>query len=395
MLNILTFTTLYPNAAQPVHGIFVENRLRQLVATKKATVAVVAPVPWFPFRSALFGRYAAYASAPDQEVRHGIVVHHPRYPVIPKIGMNVAPRLLYLGTQALVARELESGRGCDVIDAHYLYPDGVTAAMLAAKLGLPFVMTARGSDVNIIPHYPIARRQIAWALSRAAALITVSQDLKTGLARLGAPEDKITVLRNGVDLDLFQPRPRDGARMRLRLHRRTLLSVGNLVPLKGHDLTIKAVATIPDVDLLIVGTGPERGKLVALVHQLGIAGRVRFLGQVQHDLLPEIYSAADALVHASSHEGWPNVLLEANACGTPVVATDVGSAREIINNPGSGILTARRSVDAIASAIRAILAHLPSRDATRHHALQFSWGNTSEGQLHLFSSIAEHRRRAH
>src|SRR5215510_12028329 len=95
-LRVLTVTTLYPNSAQPSHGVFVESRLRQLVATGSVEACVVAPVPWFPFRQAMFGRYARYATVPRFEVRHGISVAHPRYLVIPKAGATVAPFLLGL-----------------------------------------------------------------------------------------------------------------------------------------------------------------------------------------------------------------------------------------------------------------------------------------------------------
>ena len=96
-LRVLTFTTLYPNAAKPNHGVFVENRLRQTLARHDLRSTVVAPVPFFPFTAEMFGAYARFARAPELEVRHGVEVHHPRYLSIPKIGMNVAATLLYRG----------------------------------------------------------------------------------------------------------------------------------------------------------------------------------------------------------------------------------------------------------------------------------------------------------
>src|SRR5206468_2722047 len=121
-MRILSFTTLYPNAMQPIHGVFVENRLRHLAAAG-AEVKVVAPVPWFPFAGPWAGRYARYAGVPQREKRHGLDVLHPRYPTIPKIGMTIAPILLALSQRPVIAKLLAEGYDFDLIDAHYFYPD--------------------------------------------------------------------------------------------------------------------------------------------------------------------------------------------------------------------------------------------------------------------------------
>ena len=128
MINILTFSTLFPNLAQPVHGIFVENRLRHLVASGNVTARVVAPVPWFPFQGERFGSYAAYAKVPAVEERHGLTIHHPRYPVIPKFGASLAPALMYMFMKPFIAELIRQGNDFDLIDSHYFYPDGVAAA---------------------------------------------------------------------------------------------------------------------------------------------------------------------------------------------------------------------------------------------------------------------------
>jgi glycosyltransferase involved in cell wall biosynthesis len=205
-VRIVTYTTLYPNAAQPTHGVFVENRLRQLMASGETACRVVAPVPFFPFTSPRFGRYADFARAPVWEERHGLTLHHPRYPLIPKIGMHVAPSLLATATLPAVKAAIEALGGADLIDAHYLYPDGVAATMIGRRLGVPVVMTARGNDVSLIPNHPGPKRMILRASQQAAGIITVSAALKDGLIELGANGDRITVLRNGVDLALFRPR---------------------------------------------------------------------------------------------------------------------------------------------------------------------------------------------
>ncbi|HWJ95116.1 MAG TPA: glycosyltransferase, partial [Telluria sp.] len=166
-MKILTFSTLFPNSEKPGHGIFVETRLRHLVASGKVESRVVAPVPWFPLRHERFGSYARFAKVPRQEVRHAIRVTHPRYPVVPKIGMNVAPALLAQSARREIGRILDEGYDFDLIDAHYFYPDGVAAAMLGRYFNKPVVVTARGSDITLFPKYRVPRRMITWAAGRA------------------------------------------------------------------------------------------------------------------------------------------------------------------------------------------------------------------------------------
>ena len=390
-LSILSMTTLYPNAAQPGHGVFVENRLRHLVASGEVALRVVAPVPWFPSGSTRFGRYAAFARAPLQDSRHGIAITHPRYPVIPKVGMTVAPALLYGPLLRHVQALLAAGHRFDLIDAHYFYPDGVAAALVGRRLGKPVVITARGTDLNLIPQHALPRRMIQWAAGQAAGLITVCQALKDVLVDLGVPPERVSVLRNGVDLALFRPAEREPARKALGLTKPTLLSVGHLIERKGHHLVIEALAELPGMDLLIAGEGPERDALERLVERRGLGDRVRLLGAVSHGRLPQIYSAADALVLASSREGWANVLLEAMACGTPVVASNVWGTPEVVAAPAAGTLAAERTPRGVADGIRRLFEVLPDRAATRSYAEQFSWDSTTQGQLDLFRKILEGR----
>ncbi|MGE0668551.1 MAG: glycosyltransferase family 4 protein [Sphingomonadales bacterium] len=385
-MNILSFTTLYPNAAQPVLGVFVENRLRRLAETGRVNLTVVAPVPWFPFASKAFGRYAAYAEVPAHEVRHGIEVFHPRYKVIPKVGMNVAPALLYRGARDLV-RRLAKERGAQLIDAHYFYPDGVAAAKLAGELGLPLVVTARGTDLNLIPQFETPRRLIRQAAEAADAIVTVCDALRQPLLDMGIEPGKITTLRNGVDLGLFRPLDRLAARDRWGADGRTIVSVGGLIERKGHDLAIEALKSVPDSSLLIAGEGEERPALERLIAKLGLSGRVRLVGQVPHEDLPSLYNAADALVLASSREGWANVLLEAMACGTPVVATDVWGTGEVVAAPEGGVLVGERTAAAVAAGLNALFEHPPDRAATRAYAEGFSWEATTAGQLRLFERL--------
>jgi teichuronic acid biosynthesis glycosyltransferase TuaC len=390
-IRLLTFSTLFPHEARPNHGIFVENRLRHLLASGEATSTVLAPVPWFPSRSARFGDWALNARAPAAETRHGIEIRHPRFPVIPKIGMSAAPWLLYRAMVPEVARLLAEGHRFDAIDAHYVYPDGVAATWLGRRFGLPVVITARGTDVNLIPQYTVPRRLIQGAIRDASALVAVSASLKRVLVELGAPEDKVTVLRNGVETDLFKPSAdRNAVRAGLGLRGPTLISVGGLIERKGHHRTIEAMIQLPGFELIIAGEGPERDRLAALIAAHGLGDRVRLLGPLPHTDLPALYGAADASVLASSREGWANVLLESMACGTPVVAANIWGNPEVVQAPAAGVIYEPNTPDGIVAGVRRLFSNLPHRTATRTYAEAFSWDDTTAGQLALFRRVIAH-----
>ena len=262
-LRLLVFSTLFPSASRPGHGIFVRTRLRELMRSHDVQAQVVAPVPWFPFTAACFGEHARMAATPRHEEMDGLSVWHPRYPLPPRIGMNVAPLLLALGSWPTVSRLQRQGFDFDAIDAHYFYPDGVAAALLARWSGRPLTITARGSDVNLIAQYRAPRLMMAWAARQAAACIGVSAALVERLREIGAPAERLHTMRNGVDLERFAPLERMPARAALGLQGQPLLlMVGHLVDHKGPQLAIEALdrlrSAFPGAHLCIVGDGPQR-----------------------------------------------------------------------------------------------------------------------------------------
>jgi glycosyltransferase involved in cell wall biosynthesis len=386
-MKLLTFSTLFPNTERPGHGIFVETRLRHLMASGEVDARVVAPVPWFPSRHPRFGAYARFAKVPRDETRFGIDVEHPRYALLPKMGMTLAPFLLAHAVKPVLRRIIDDGYDFDAIDAHYFYPDGVAAVMLGWHFNKPVVITARGSDITLLPRHRLPRKMIQWAAKKAAGIVTVCEALRTEIITLGVEATRVVSLRNGVDLALFRPVDREAVRAKLQMHQFTLLSVGNLAPVKSHDLTISALALLPDVRLMIAGSGPELPRLQALAAQLHVADRVTFLGALPQEALRNFYGASDALVLASSREGWANVLLESMACGTPVIASNVWGTPEVVAQADAGILMPERTAAGVAAAVNALRAHYPDRAATRRYAERFSWDETTAGQLSLFRNI--------
>jgi teichuronic acid biosynthesis glycosyltransferase TuaC len=389
-MRILTFTNLYPNSMQPRHGIFVEQRLKHLLADGQLQARVVAPVPWFPLHGRLFGSWGEFAGIARLEERDGVDVYHPRYPVIPKVGMSVAPILMAMATKGLLKRIISHGYDFDLIDAHYFYPDGVAAVILGRWLHKPVVISARGTDINLLPNYAAPRRWIRWAVDECDAIITVSRSLKNRLRDLGTSESKVTVLRNGVDLEMFRPLDRREVRGQLGIAGALLLSVGNLVEPKGHDLAIRALTGIPEAKLIIIGRGPAGRSLRALAAALGVGDRVGFIDNLPQAELVRYYNAADALVLASVSEGMPNVVLESIACGTPVVATGTGGAMEIITVPEAGELMRERTSLALVDAFRCLYERAPNRSLTRRYAQLFSWADVVRDQLTLYAKVAPH-----
>jgi glycosyltransferase involved in cell wall biosynthesis len=378
----LVISNLYPSAEFPGRGVFTEHRLRNLVKSGRVETRVLCPLPWFPSKSERFGQYGAFARVARHDRRHGIDITYPKYPVVPKVGTAVSGLFMALSLLAAIRSQVRAGYQFDVIDAYYFYPDGVAAAIVGAWLRKPVVITAYGSDLNVLPNHPLVRAQIRWAAARASAITTVCGALKNVLIDLGTPADKVHVVLHGVDLDLFRPADdRVALRQRLGLSGPVCLSVGNLVELKGHDLTIKALGLMPEGVLLIAGDGPEAGSLRALVAREGLNDRVRFLGRLSQQELVEYYCAADAFVLSSSREGIANVIMESMACGTPVVATAVGGAPEVITVPEAGVLVGQRTPEAIADAIGRLLAALPAREATRRFAERFTWADTTRDHL--------------
>lgn len=385
-LKILTATTLFPNSMQASHGIFVETRLRRLLADGRVQARVLAPVPWAPPGVAR-PDWVKLRQVPEQERRNGIDVRHPRYLVIPKVGMNLAPHTLFSAMKREFLKYLEAGEKFDVIDAHYFYPDGIAAVWLGKAFNIPVTITARGTDINLIPEYARPRRLILQAARDAGAMITVCQALKDRLIELGAPADKITVLRNGVDLQIFRVEDRAQMRAKWGVDGLVLASVGHLIERKGHDLAIAALPQLAGATLLIVGAGPEREALEKLAGRIGVRDRVRFLGVLDQNALREIYNCVDALILASSREGWANVLLEAMACGTPVVASSVWGTPEVVAAPEAGLLIKSRDAASIAEAVKQLYENPPDRAATRRYAEKFDWQPTTDGQVAIFRAL--------
>lgn len=391
-MKILTVTTLFPYANNPKHGVFIETRLRHLkLHFPDVEIKVIAPVPWFPLRQKMFGSYASYASAPLREERFGMEVYHPRFLVLPKVGMTLTPHTLASTIYRQAKQLIKQGFDFDIIDGHYFYPDGVAIARAAKQLGKPFTVTARGTDINLIPQYAKPKKDIQAVLHHSDHNMAVCEALRQEMINLGATPKSVTTLRNGVDLQLFSyadEQKQHSLRKQLNLPKdqTILLSVGHLIERKGHYLAIESLRQLPDVLLLIAGNGPDKKQLKQLVEKENLQSRVIFLGSLSQNELAAYYGAVNALVLASSREGWANVLLESMACGTPVVATSIWGTPEVVQSQAAGVLV-ERNPEAIAQGVNELLSTPPKRQDTRQYAEQFDWLSTSRGQYNIFASL--------
>jgi glycosyltransferase involved in cell wall biosynthesis len=300
--------------------------------------------------------------------------------------------LMYLASLPL-ARRLHREKQFDCIDSHFVYPDGFAAVRLGQKLRLPVIVSARGSDINLYPSFRLIRPMLRWTLAHAAGAIAVSADLKEKMIALGISETKIRVIPNGVDAARFQPRDAKSARKQLGLPEEgfLLVSVGSLIEAKGHHLLIAAVAELaksfPKLRLYILGEGVYRSRLEEVVREKKMQERVFLFGTRPNEELNLWFSAADLSCLMSSREGWPNVVAEALACGTPVLATRTGGIPEIISSPELGMLV-ERNVQSIAVGLQRALTKPWNRAEIARHSRSRSWDAVAaEVEAFLHSTI--------
>lgn len=397
-MKILTYSTLFPNSVDPNHGIFIQKRLWELCRRYGHELQVVAPVPYFP-DFPQFPRWHKFRDVPRCETREGVPVFHPRYIVTPKVGMTLYGWNMFLGTVGLVSR-LRRNYDFSLIDAHYVYPDAFAAVLLGRFLDKPVIVSARGSDIHSYSRLPVIRLLLRFVLRQATAIIAVSEALKQSIVQLGVPAERVEVIGNGVDTRSFFPGNQDEARRRLGLplNKTIILSVAKIAEVKGLHNLIDAMARLrdesPNAYLVIVGTeaDPEYGRrLHRQVAQANLGDRIQFMGPQAHNTLRDWYNACDLFCLASLREGWPNVLLEAMACGKPIVASSIGGIPEIISSPRLGVLVPESNGKALAGALSAALQTRWEPEHAVQHAKLHSWEQVAQRQDHLFRRVMQHR----
>lgn len=398
-MHVVLFTNAFPNAAEPQRGAFTFQIARALEGMVE--LDIVAPLPFVPRWMARSHPIAGVSAAERME---GLAVHHPRYLVIPKIAGATHTATLALAALPVI-RSIQRRRRIDLINAHWVYPDGVAAVWIGRRLGIPMCLTALGCDINAYANMPLRRPQIVWALEHACGIGAVSRNLKNGMLALlkeprkgvrpgrapFRPLPDIRVIPNGVDARRFAPMPRNEARARLGLsdEGRIVLTVGSQDEVKGTRYLIEACAMLsdlPDLHLVLVGDGPLRQSLRLLALKSGVSDRVLFAGKRDHAEVALWMNAADVFCLPSLREGHPNVVMEALACGTPVVASDVGAASEILS-PETGLLVPPANGKILAETLHLALDTSWNRETIRNSVVRSSWEECAGRYLDWYREI--------
>ncbi len=366
-MEIVFLCTSFPRYEGDGASVFLLNLVKALVH-KGHRIHVIAP----------------YDSRVDSDWKpKGIVFHRFRYSIgnvrlaygagiVPNLRKN--PLLWLLVPSLLLAMAWKTWRvtrnyPIELIHAHWIIPAGVIATHLHRWHRLPVITTAHGSDIfsldnrlwNYLRHRTLAR-SIAWT----------SNTVSTGEAAAARDISPANVIPMGVDCERIGSGNRKQGRGKLDDETFLILFVGRLIPLKGADILLKAFSMIGktgDIKLWIAGDGPERSSLEHMSRDLGVKHRVRFLGSVDHDKLPNLYAAADVFVAPSKNipgvgrEGQGTVVLEAMAAGCCVIGSNCGGIPSLIEDGISGLLVEPDNETELADAIHNIMISSDKRRA--------------------------------
>jgi teichuronic acid biosynthesis glycosyltransferase TuaC len=390
--KLLVFSSLFPSHKRPNAGVFIRERMFRVA--QKVPVIVVSPVPWFPFQGILRYWRPHFRPQPNSYEQQGIQVYFPWFLSIPGLLKSCDGFFMALGSLSTL---IKLRKQFNIIDAHFAYPDGYAATLLGKWLKVPVTITLRGTEVPL-SKMPGRKTRLLIALKNATRVFSVSDSLKQHVVSLGAKSDKIRVIGNGIDVVKFYPLAKSVAREELNIQEnaKVLVSVGALVDRKGFYRVIEVlpalVAKYPELIYLIVGgDSPEGNIRERLEHQvktLKLEDNVRFLGAYPSEHIKIPLSAADLFVLATANEGWANVFLEAMACGLPVITTEVGGNKEVVNDPGLGTVVPFGDSEALLAALLQGLETAWDRPSIIQYARKNSWDSRVKILVEEFQQIA-------
>jgi len=376
--KILAISYLFPNSERPNHGIFVYNRLNAMA--KYADITVINPIPWSPLHS-FIDRFKHLRNIPAKTQRGKLTIYHPRYLSIPGYAKGIEIPTYRSAVKKVIN---EIGFDFDLVDLHWTFPDLPTGDYLSKRYGVPYRVTLRGMEAFHIQDGDVREKSVAQYLNKVGSVISLSTEMANQAVSMGVSQEKITVIRNGVDTDVFFYKPIEESRALLNLPQKNkiVLGVGSLIHRKGFDVVIRSMSKIDSKEKLfhfyILGSvGPEgdyRSELKKLVEKNDLEDFVHFVGNVPNETLVDWYNAADVFCLSSRGEGSPNVLTEALACGCPSVSTKVGSAPDIIESENDlGILVDVDDSDDIGNALSTLLNDGSSRQHRAEIFGKYTW----------------------
>jgi len=374
-MKLLFVSNLFPDRDEPVRGLDNATLLQELHGQHGYEIRVIALRPTL-LPSPAGHRLRHLPCRPMDEVLRPFFLPTG---YVPRFGSRWNDHLLARALRPSFVKTIEEFKP-DLVLASWLFPDGCAVATLCEEAGLPLVLITQGSDTHQYLADPIRRRKIVTAIDASASVICRSGDLAKRLEAAGIAPEKLRVIYNGVDPAIFFPRDRSEARGALGLKEEasSLLFVGNLLPVKDPLFLLRAhaglniartEAGLPPVRLRVIGEGPLEGAMRNEARILGTSVDVEFLGRRNSNEVALWMNASDVLCLASINEGFPNVLLEAMACGLPIVSTDVGGIREKIHSPERGELVPRGDLGRYVAALSTVLSAAEGLPSTA----EFTW----------------------
>lgn len=395
-MNILFISSQFPNSLEPNRGIFSYQIVREM--SRFESIKVIAPLPYVSRLRFLnpLRKYRIQPNVPSLENIENIPVHHPVYNAVPKMGI-LHYITLYKAIKPLM-KAIQADWGIDAVNCHWIFPDGAAVRKVCEELGIPIMLTPLGSDLNRYTEFPLRRWIIEKALQKSDRVSTLNREMYQKCLSLGVSKERLVIISNGVNLAQFIIRDRISARTRLGIscESQVVLFVGSLVPVKGIETMLRAVelmfqtARWSSLRLYVVGSGYLERVLRRLSGDLGLDNTVNFVGPVSHSELVYWMNAADCLCLPSLSEGHPNVVMEALACGTPVVASAVGSIPDFIT-AASGRLSAPLDYRDLSRNLEECLATRYDRTEIRGHVQTFSWEESAKKYVSELRQIAKVR----
>jgi len=401
-MKILFISSQFPNSLEPNRGIFSFQIVKELASF--AEVRVIAPLPTLGWINGLsrFKKHKTDLNVPVFEELNSIPVYHPRYLALPGIGLS--HQWTFEASLKKLLRKIKAEWSFDVVNCHWLFPDGVAIQRICQQMNIPVMLTPLGTDLNKYCDFKFRRYFIGKALANAQKVSVLNEQMKNKCLSLGVNNDKLTIIPNGVDLNEFCIVDTKACRKKLNISPdcKMLLFVGSLVPVKNISTLLKAFSVLNikdsalDAKLYIVGGGFLEKELKSLAHDLKVDEKTVFAGPVMHSDLPSWMNAADCLCLPSLSEGHPNVMMEALACGTPVVGSEVGSIPDFVNKTNNnGFVANATNVNDIAEKLRLCLANEYNRIEIRKSVVQYSWCNCAKNYsnelVSLHSQVVENQ----
>ena len=392
----LVLSRNYPNNVTSLLGLWTERFVRHISAS--CAVRVVAPVPYCPPLPGIPADYKRFRRVQPQRQDGGVIIYHPRFLVGPGYSLyNFEALLYYLSIRKLVDRIRREFR-FELIHAHFSYPDGVVGAWLGKRYEVPVVVTEHACWQPWMDQYPLVCRQAVRASRKISFHIAVSEHVRSTIAHFTGSLERIRVIPVGVDGAVFSP-----AAPQPEFDPNQILYVGFINQNKGIDVLLKAMCRLrkhrPDLSLVLVGgsfyrnSHRQREEVVELAGKLELTDHVTFVGPKKPKEVARYMQQSSLLVLPSRRESFGAVLVEALACGTPVVATRCGGPQDIVTDQ-VGVLVSPEDVDALARGIEHVLGNRSAynADKLRNYALQrFSWGRVANDTVDVYREALEIR----